>query len=171
LNEKQTLLGGRVSDAFGGSGGANSLFLDLEARRELGRGWSASLSGRRGWTAFAGGKFQTGAYGIDVTKFGVLGAADRLGFRLSQPLRIEGGGFAMMLPTAYDYSTRSASSSLSRLSLTPSGREVDAELSYGSKLLSDNAWIGGNLFVRRQPGHIASADEDYGAAIRLSLGF
>jgi len=75
-----------------------------------------------------------------------------------------------MLPTAYDYSTLTATSSLSRLSLAPSGREVDAELSYGSKLLDDNAWIGGNLFVRREPGHIAGADDDYGAAIRFTLG-
>ena len=102
---------------------------------------------------------------------GVLGSGDRLGLRLSQPLRIEQGGFAMMLPTAYDYSTLTATSSLSRLSLTPSGREIDAELSYSSKLPGDDAWIGGNLFIRREPGHIASADDDYGGAIRFTLGF
>jgi hypothetical protein len=61
--------------------------------------------------------------------------------------------------------------SLTHLSLSPSGRELDAELSYGSSLLGDAAWIGGNLFMRRDPGHIASADDDYGAAIRFTLGF
>jgi hypothetical protein len=65
----------------------------------------------------------------------------------------------------------SATSSLSTMSLTPSGREVDAELSYGSSLLDGNAWIGGNLFYRRQPGHIASLPDDKGAAIRFTLGF
>jgi len=170
LTEKRTLLGGRMSDALGG-GGANSMFLDLEARRALGSGWSAALTGRRGWTSFAGGKFQAGAYGFDVAKLGVLGSGDRLGLRLSQPLRIESGGFAMMLPTAYDYATQSVTSSLSRLSLSPSGRELDAELSYGSSLFDDAGWIGGNLFIRRQPGHIAESDDDYGAAIRFTLGF
>ena len=170
LDEKQTLLGGRMGNALGG-GGANSLFLDVEARREFGKGWTASLSARRGWTNFAGGKFATGAYGFDLTKLGVLGWNDRLGFRLSQPLRVDSGGLAMMLPTAYDYGTQAATSSLSRLSLTPSGREVDAELSYGSNVLGDQGWIGGNLFLRRQPGHIAGADDDYGAAIRFTLGF
>src|SRR5688500_1341212 len=72
LDEKQTLLGGRMGTALGG-GGASSLFLDVEARRELGKGWAASLSGRRGWTDFAGGKFATGAYGFDLTKMRVLG--------------------------------------------------------------------------------------------------
>jgi hypothetical protein len=96
---------------------------------------------------------------------------DGIGFRLAQPLRIEHGGFAMMLPTSYDYVTQTAADSLSQMSLTPSGRELDAELSYGSTLLGGNAWLGGNLFYRRQPGHIASAPDDKGAAIRLSLGF
>ena len=77
----------------------------------------------------------------------------------------------MMLPTAYDYATGTATSSLSRMSLTPSGREVDAELSYGSSLLGGNAWLGGNLFYRRQPGHIAEPHDDIGAALRFSLGF
>jgi hypothetical protein len=170
LNEKQTLLGGRMGNALGG-GGANSLYLDLEARRELGDGWSATLSGRRGWTSFAGGQFQTGAYGFDATKIGLLGAGDRLGFRLSQPLRIERGGLGLMLPTAYDYGTQTATNSLVKYSLSPTGREVDAELSYGSNVLGDSGWIGGNLFMRRQPGHFATADNDYGAAIRFTLGF
>ena len=57
------------------------------------------------------------------------------------------------------------------MSLSPSGREIDAELSYGSALLDGNAWLGGNLFCRRQPGHIADAPDDMGAAIRFTLGF
>ena len=38
-------------------------------------------------------------------------------------------------------------------------------------LFDGNGWIGGNLFYRRQPGHIASAGDDVGAAIRFTLGF
>jgi hypothetical protein len=170
LEEKDTLLGGRMSSALGG-GGSNSLFLDIEGRHDFGNGWSAGLNARRGWTSFGGGKFQTGAYGADVTKLGVFGSDDTIGFRLAQPLRVEHGGFAMMLPTAYDYSTLTATDTLSRFSLTPQGREVDAELSYGSNLLDGNGWFGGNLFVRREPGHFADAKPDVGAAMRFTLGF
>ncbi len=170
LEEKQTLLGGRMGTALGG-GGSQTTFLDLEARREFGRGWSAGLTARRGWTSFAAGNFQIGAYGFDVAKRGVLGNSDRVGFRLAQPLRVESGGFAMLLPTAYDYSTGTATSSLSRLSLTPSGREIDAELSYGSAVLGGNGWLGANLFARRQPDHISDSKNDVGAAIRFSLAF
>jgi hypothetical protein len=168
LDEKQTLLGGRMSEVLGG-GGASSLFLDTEARRDLGDGWSATLSARRGWTDFNAGKFQTGAYGFDLAKAGWLGSNDRLGLRIAQPLRVEHGGFSLMLPTGYDYATGTATSSLSRMSLRPNGREIDTELSYGRSWREGNAWLGGNLFYRRDPGHIASAPADVGAAIRFSL--
>jgi hypothetical protein len=170
LEEKQSLLGGRLAGLLGG-GGATSMFLDAEARHDFGGGWSSSLTARRGWTDFAGGRFQTGGYGFNLAKLGILSAKDSLGLRIAQPLRVEKGGVAMMLPTSYDYATGTATDSLSRLSLTPSGREIDAELSYGSSLLGGNAWLGGNLFYRRQPGHIASGPNDVGAAIRFSLGF
>jgi hypothetical protein len=170
LEEKQTLLGGRMGPALGG-GGSTSLFLDVEARREFGSGWSLSADARRGWTTFGAGSFRTGAYGFDLSKLGVVGGSDRLAFRLSQPLRVEGGGFATLLPTSYDYATGLATNSLRQMSLTPSGRELDGELSYGTGLFDGKGWIGANLFYRRQPGHIASADDDKGAAIRFSLGF
>jgi hypothetical protein len=170
LEEQQTVLGGRISAALGG-GGASSLFLDSEARREFGGGWSATLSGRRGWTDFAGGKFRTDAYSFDLAKLGLFGSSDKLALRIAQPLRIEHGGFAMMLPTGYDYSTGLATDSMRTMSLRPSGREVDGELSYGSSVLGGNAWLGGNLFYRRDPGHIANSPNDAGAAIRFNLAF
>jgi len=168
LDEQRSLLGGRLGSVFGG-GGATSLFLDFEGRQDLGNGWAATLMGRRGWTDFAGGKFQTGAYSFDLSKYGLLGSSDRLGFRIAQPLRVENGGISMMLPTGYDYATETETRTLERLSFTPSGREVDAELSYSTGL--GRGWLGANLYARRQPGHIATADPDMGAAIRYSLGF
>ena len=170
LDEKQSLLGGRLSPLLGG-GGAATTFLDAEARHEFGAGWSTTLSARRGWTDFAAGKFQTGAYAFDLAKRGLLSNVDTFDFRIAQPLRVERGGFATLLPTSWDYVTQTASDSLTRMSLTPTGREVDGELSYGSTLFGGNGWLGANLFYRRQPGHFASMHDDKGAAIRFSLGF
>jgi hypothetical protein len=170
LDEKQTVLGGRMSNALGG-GGASTMFLDSEARHDFGRGWSATLTARRGWTTFSGGKFTTDAYAFDLAKVGLLSANDKLGLRIAQPLRIEHGGFAMWLPTSYDYSSGLATDSLTTMSLSPSGREIDGELSYGRTSLDGNAWLGGNLFYRRNPGHVAHSPDDVGAAIRFSLDF
>ena len=170
LDEKQSLLGGRMSNALGG-GGASTLFLDTEAKHDFGGGWSATLTARRGWTNFNTGKFQTDAYAFDLAKAGLLGTNDRLGVRVAQPLRIEHGGFAMMLPTSYDYWTGTATDTLTQMSLRPTGREIDGELSYGASWLDGSAWLGGNLFYRRDPGHIANSPGEAGAAIRFNLNF
>ena len=132
---------------------------------------AARHTARRGWTSFNAGKFQSGAYGFDLAKAGVLGAQDRVGLRIAQPLRIESGGFGLMLPTGYDYTTETATMSYSTLSLAPRGREIDGELSYGSLVLGGKAWVGGNLFYRREPGHIEGGKDDVGAALRFSLDF
>jgi hypothetical protein len=55
------------------------------------------------------------------------------------------------------------------MSLSPSGREIDGELSYGRSWLDGNAWLGGNLFYRRDPGHFANSADDMGAAVRFRL--
>jgi subtilisin family serine protease len=169
LEEQRSLLGGRMDGLLGG-GGAGTTFLDLEARRDLGAGWSAGVTARRGWTSFAGGRFTTGAYAMDVAASDLLADGDRFGLRLSQPLRIDGGGFAMTLPTSFDYAGMTPGYSIVRSSLVPRGRELDAELSYGRRWLA-NGWVGGNLFYRRQPGHVQAAAPDAGAAVRFSLGF
>ena len=170
LDERDTLLGGRMAGPLGGGASATT-FLDLEARHDFGGGIAAGLTARRGWTTFAGGRLQTDAFAFDIGKSHLLNSSDYLGLRLAQPLRVESGGFALMLPTSYSYDTGLAADSLQTYSLSPSGREVDAELSYGSSLWAGSGWLGGNLFARRQPGHIANAPNDFGAAMRLTLGF
>ena len=170
LKERDTLLGGRIGAALG-SGGSNTMFLDLEARQPLGSKWSARLAARRGWTGFGSGKFQSDAYALDLTRSGLFNGGDRFGLRLAQPLRISSGGFASLLPTGYDYLTQSATTSLERFSFSPTGREIDGELSYGRSVVGDVGWFSGNLFVRHQPGHVASAPDDVGSAMRFTLAF
>lgn len=169
LDEKETLLGARLGAAFGGGGKASTTFLDLEARRDLGSGISLGVSARRGWTSFAGGAFQASAYALDVRKVGLFNSGDSIGLRVSQPLRIEQGGLSLLLPTGYDYGTGEALMTRETLSLSPSGREVDAEVSYSTGLFG--GWLSGNMYLRRQPGHIASADNEVGAAVRYRVKF
>jgi hypothetical protein len=169
LEESGSLLGGRLDPLLGG-GGAGTSFLDLEARRDLGSGWSAGVTARRGWTSFAGGRFTSGAYAADLAGSDLLTGGDRFGLRLSQPLRIDGGGFAMNLPTSFDYASMTPGYSIVRSSLVPRGRELDAELSYGRRWLG-GGWVSGNLFTRFQPGHVRTAAPDPGAAVRFSLDF
>ncbi len=169
LDEKATLLGGRMGPAFGGGGSSSTIFVDAEGRLNFGSGVTASVNGRRGWTSFGGGAFQTGAYSFDLVKSGVFGSQDQIGFRVAQPLRIDRGGLSLMLPTEYDYVSGQAIMTREQFSLSPSGREIDAEVSYATGLFG--GWLSGNLYLRRQPGHVSSADSDVGAAVRYRLRF
>ena len=148
-----------------------SLFLDVEARRDLGRGWSVGADRAPRLDRLSRRPLQTSGYGFDLAKTGVATSGDRLGLRLAQPLRVESGGYPLLLPVAYDYATQTATTDWRTISLAPSGREVDGELSYGAHLFGGRGWLGGNLFYRRQPGHSMRADDDMGAAIRFTLGF
>ena len=170
LDEKRTLLGGRMSPLLGG-GGSSTTFIDAEFRHGFGAGWTTRIEGRRGWTNFAGGRFETGAYSFDIIKEKLFWRDDSIGFRLAQPLRIEHGGFQMMLPTSWNYLNATAVDTLTGMSMTPSGREIDGEVSYGSSLLDGSGWIGGNIYFRRDPGHISTMPNDLGAALRFSLAF
>lgn len=50
-------------------------------------------------------------------------------------------------------------------------REIDGELAYGVTSLGGRGWFGGNLFYRRDPGHIANSPADARAAVRFNLSF
>ena len=144
LDEKQTLLGGRLTGALGG-GGSTTLFLDAEARHDFGSGWTGTLTARRGWTDFTSGKFETGAYALDLAKAGILSGHDLLGLRFAQPLRIDRGGFAMMLPTSYDYTTQLATDTLSTHVAAAHGPRAGC----GAELRLDADWR--QCLVGRQP--------------------
>lgn len=176
LKEDDTLLGGSFQSALVGKGGADSVFLDLSVGWEASPDWRFAFSLRQGFTRPVAGGLMTGAallhtsgWSIDVARSGILSSRDRLALRVSQPLRVESGALALNLPVAYDYATESATMGISRLSLSPSGREIATELSWEGPIWGGTA--AASLFLRRDPGHIASASADMGAGLRWSRAF
>ena len=169
ISEEETLLGGRLATALGGGSGADTTALDARWESELGNGWSIGLDARRGWTAFEGGAFTTSAYAADIALRGLFDAGDRMALRLSQPLRIETGGLALDLATAWDPLAGSGTFGTRHFSLSPSGRERIAELAYGGAL--GPGWVDANLYTRFEPGHIKGADNDTGVRVGYRLGF
>jgi len=175
LSEESTVLGGRFNPVFVG-GGAASTFADATASFDLGRGWGAFASYRRGWTGLPGtgalvneGRLATEAFAFDLSKRGAFTSGDKLAFRLMQPLRVSSGGFDLKVPTSYDYATGAVGYEDRFLNLAPTGREIDFEAAYSMKLLGGD--LGLNAFLRRQPGHIQAMQDDIGGAIRYTLGF
>ena len=116
-----------------------------------------------------GGVVRSNAFAFDLTRLGVFGQDDTLDLRLSQPLRVSGGALSLNLPVDYDYTSESAVFGIQRLSLSPEGREVMAELAWSGGLWGGNA--GASLFWRREPGHVAAARDDAGLAVSWGVGF
>lgn len=175
LVERSTVLGARFDPSLGG-GGATSWLTDARARLDAGDGWSLGGWVRQGWTRAAigngvgdGAAIRTGAFAADIGKDGVVGR-DSVGVGVAQPLRVTSGSVHYTLPTLWDYATGSVAEwTTQALNLAPQGRELDVEARYA------RAWLGGavqtNLFWRRDPGNIAALPDDYGVALRYSLGF
>jgi hypothetical protein len=152
------------------------MLLDGEAAFELRRHWQLGLQWREGWTrAHAGGLIAAGvpirsrAWALDIARRGVLNQGDRLALRVAQPVRVESGGLWLNVPTGYDYATQMVTRGQVEMPLTPIGREHVVEAAWTTP-----AWGGAltlNGFWRNEPGHVAAAPDDLGAAVRFSLGF
>lgn len=169
LDEDRTVLGSRFGTLLGGRG-ASTRTAELDARLTLGHGWSLHAARRQGRTSTATGgvlvrgRLESIASAFDI---GRTGGSTRFGLRYSEPLRVTHGGFGLAVPTGYDYSTLTASYTLTSLNLAPTGRERDVEASYGFAIWG--GWLDTNLYLRTQPGNIALAPNDVGAAIRYGI--
>jgi len=176
LSERDTVLGARFSGGLGAAR-ADSNFVDLGLRYDMGAGWSLGGSMRQGWTSAklrdgveGSGLIRTNAFAADIGKTGLFTRADSLGFRIAQPLRVARGGIGIALPADWDYSTMAVRAwDRGFINLAPQGREVDYELRYSWPLLGGD--LSSNLFLRRNPGNYASFASDKGGAVRLTLGF
>jgi hypothetical protein len=175
LDEEQSVLGGRFSSAFS-AGGSTTYFVDSNASMNLGRGWGAFASYRRGWTTMPGtgalvdkGQLRTNAFAFDLAKVNAFSNGDKLAFRVMQPLRVAKGGFDLNVPISYDYATGAVAHEQRFFNLAPNSREIDYEVAYGVDAFGGN--LGLNAFLRTHPGHIREMQNDVGGVIRYTLGF
>jgi hypothetical protein len=175
MREERTMLGADFHDAFGLSG-ADTFFLDAQAGWQFAPGWRFGAALRNGWTSAHGGGAVAGgsrltsrAWSFDLARGGVFARNDSLALRISQPLRVESGGLNLELPIDYSYATLSPTYGVERLTLTPQGRELDAELAWNGRLFMGDA--AASLFIRKDPGHYAGLPLDEGVAFRWSIAF
>lgn len=175
LEEDGTVLGGRFSPVLS-SHGSTSYFVDGVGSFDLGNGWGAAASYRRGWSSvsatgglISGGRLDTEAFAFDLSKTGAFGRTDQLAFRVAQPLRVGSGGFGVSLPVSYDYGSGDVGYEGRFLSLAPKGREMDYEIAY--RIGVRRGELSANAFLRTDPGHVETRSNDAGAAIRFTMGW
>lgn len=175
LHEQRSILGARFHPALA-QGGADSAFIDANARWQFGQRWSLGGETRLGYTRpqhgeviVRGSGFASQAWAFDLTRSNSLAQGDTLGLRVSQPLRVESGGLSLNLPASYDYSTETAGFGVHHLSLAPHGREIVGELAWQGKLLLGSG--AASLFYRHEPGHYSDQPADFGAMVSFRAGF
>jgi hypothetical protein len=173
--EDRSVLGAWFNPAIG-QGGADTAFLDGMARWQIGNGWVLGGDLRLGVTRpqrvgmiVSGSRFFSQAWAFDLARGNVLASGDTLGLRMSQPLRVEGGGLNLNLPATYDYATETPGYAVQHLSLSPQGRELLSELAWAGPVI----WGRGtaSLFYRHEPGHYADSPGDVGAMVSFSADF
>lgn len=174
MAEDASALGARFDPLFGAQS-ADTVMAAASASLRAGR-WTLGGGYRRGWTRAAagglldrGGRLQSAAWSVEAVGGGMFNARDSLALRFAQPLRVEASDFALSVPTGYDYATGAVTTGRERLNLAPAGRERVAELVYGAPVAG--GWLTANLYRRAQPGHVASAPDDLGIALRFRSGF
>jgi hypothetical protein len=175
MQEDETLLGAKFHEAFG-LRGADTLFADARAGWAFAADWRLGAAVRQGWTraldagmVAAGSHLVSRAWSLDLTRANVLGRGDSLGFRLSQPMRVEHGGLNLSLPVDYSYETLAPTYGVRTLSLAPQGRELTGELAWRGWLWDGAA--SASLFYRKDPGHYANLPDDRGVAVSWSKAF
>lgn len=175
LREERSVLGAQLHPAIS-PGGADTLFADASANWHFARDWALGGEVRLGLTrpdrsgvVSDGSQMLSQAWAVAITRRDVLAPGDRMGLRLSQPLRVESGGLALNLPASFDYATETPGLAIQRLSLAPDGRELVGELAWQGPLPWGRA--AASLFYRHEPGHYANRPADVGAMVSFSAGF
>ncbi|MBB3955487.1 S8 family peptidase [Novosphingobium sediminicola] len=174
MSEQRGILGARFNPALGAHG-ADTVFVDAALGWRpypdfhFGAAWRQGFTQARG-SGFigAGSGLVTNGWVVDGSIANFFKFGDLLALRVSQPLRVERGGMNFHLPVAYDYDT-GAVWGMRRLSLAPTGREVDAELAWQFPLKGGSAGL--NLFWRGNPGHYAALPDDRGVSLGWKKGF
>jgi hypothetical protein len=174
MSEQRGILGARFNPALGAHG-ADTVFVDAALGWRpypdfhFGAAWRQGFTQVRG-TGFigAGSALVSNGWVVDGSIANFFKYGDVLALRVSQPLRVAGGGMNFQLPVAYDYDA-GAVWGVRRLSLAPTGREVDAELAWQFPLKGGSAGL--NLFWRRDPGHYAALPDDGGVSMTWRKGF
>jgi hypothetical protein len=142
--------------------------LRLEARGETG---TARIAGGPAWLQ-AAGDLATSAGRVTLSY--QLAAARHVAglatLTLSQPLRVEAGGFTALLPDSDAWGRAHLRMVERSISAVPDGRELELRAGYtawsGDRLAADAA-----IAVRRDPGHQAGAPAEAYARIGLRVAF
>ena len=179
-NEADGFLGSEAGGAFADRSDTNSQFYTLSGSLPITASIEAFGSATLGLSDLSdieggllsdlGDSVVSDSFALGVLKNDVFDDRDRIGLMFSQPLRIEGGGRGTLTAPTSVNADGSIVSSSERVSLSPSGRELNLQLAYTRELAS-SLDVTNYALVRTEPGHNADASPDLGVGLRLNWKF
>ncbi|MGE3302237.1 MAG: hypothetical protein AB7M12_03915, partial [Hyphomonadaceae bacterium] len=183
--EEGAVLGLSWNDRWGGQPRAGAQFAALSGAWRFARDWEAGFEAEAGVVRMGGGGWMSLAQDV-TTSAGALAlrwrtlpiavaraAPDSVGYftlSLAQPLRVESGAFSVQTATADVWGRQSLAYERRAIAAAPTGREIDATLSYA-------LWAGDRLAARAaasyrsDPGHAAAAPPETAFTFGLRYGF
>ena len=166
LLEEQAVLGSRSTAGFALADQTVTGRLALRAVLDLSDVWTLGAQATGGLSDVRAGqlslfqgfnRFLSSQWAITLTGHDLFADGDRLGFNISQPLRVENARLTTDIATHFDLITDAPAFALRQVSLTPSGREVSLELGYH---LKSGPWsLNANLIRRFDAGHRAGHND------------
>lgn len=179
LNEKGSVLGSLSGGALQIGEGATTAFsaarFDLDVTARL------RLFGRasHGWTRVdtsptslleSVDNITSSSFSLGIEGTSLLRKDDRFSLAFGQPLRVNKGTAQLAHVQSRDYVTNTLNFESRALSLAPTGREIDIELSYGvSNILGMSLRL--NLLHQINPGHNKNVPDANSVLLRLGSDF
>jgi len=166
IDESQTFLGSQTTGAFSVADSVPTWFYNIAASYNLDEKTQIFGLFSQGITRVAPGTMSlvdttsnitSNSFGLGITQQSDFVEHDKLGFSVSQPLRVASGNLGINMPYAQDLSGNIYQQQ-QNLSLSPSGRETDLELFYSRPV--GNASINFGAMRRFEPDNISSAPDD-----------
>lgn len=153
--------------AFDAVNSATTRFIALTAAAEF-NNWTFMIQGSQGTTAISEreglllhsfGSLRTSAYRAAAYWRAPL-PGHVLGFSVAQPLRVESGGALVKVPTGRDLTTEAFSFTSQAVNFSPSGREVNFELSHAFYSVWGRS-LQTSLIYQMDPNHSKTASDAF----------
>lgn len=167
INESRTLLGSSFEGAFSISENTPTLFSTFSFNYDLGvdtnifanASYGLSMPNATDNSLLSNlSQITSNAFSLGVVSNNLWYKSDKLGFVLSQPLRVVNGSASLRLPESRDFSGNVFYENYN-VSLNPTGTETRSEMFY-STFLKDNISLKSSFTYRNQPNHIKDANDE-----------
>lgn len=166
LLEEKAVLGSRSTAGFALADQTVTGRLSVRGGLNLAEKWTLGAQATGGLSDVRAGqnslfqgfnRFLSSQWAITLTGHNLFADGDRLGFNISQPLRVENARLTTAIATHFDLVTDAPAFAVRQVSLTPSGREISLELGYH---LKSGPWsLNANLIRRFDAGHRAGQND------------